>query len=312
MKPFYAPPQTDRLAAVPASSRHDGFTLLELLFIVAVISVLAAISVPNFLEAQTRSKIARTEQQIEILADALEAYQLDQGDLPPNLVTDADYFMTLARLLEPDTSATSETPQPSPPMSVGAGPGRGSSPSPGLARPVPGMYGGMFPGQSPWPLFPMANSRTLTHLTTPIAYCAQDVVRLNDSFHPRSWNDSSPVPSADSDLPTTATQKQRDLETIQRWRNWPGILYWRLDPPTSLPDEKPCALLMSYGPDAKLDCALTSAGLRLTPYDPTNGTTSDGTLFRFVPRQPGWFQLNYGPKPVPEIQPEEEGDLPEE
>lgn len=311
MKPFCAPPQTDRLAAVPASSRHGGFTLLELLFIVAVISVLAAISVPNFLEAQTRSKIARTEQQFEVLADAIEAYQIDQGDLPPNLVTDADYLATLARLLEPDTSATSETPQPSPPMSVGAGSGRVSSPSPGLARPVPGMYGQAFPGQSPWPLFPMANSRTLTRLTTPIAYCAPDVVRLNDSFHPRSWNEFPPASFADSDLPTTATQKQRDLETIQRWRSWSGILYSRLDPPASAPGEKPCALLMSYGPAAKLDCALTTAGLRFTPYDPTNGTTSDGTLFRFVPRQPGWFQLNYGPKPVPEIQPEEEGVLPE-
>jgi Tfp pilus assembly protein PilE len=61
-----------------------GFTLIELLIIVATITILAAIAVPNFLEAQTRSKVARTHMDMAELAHALEAYRIDHGASTPN------------------------------------------------------------------------------------------------------------------------------------------------------------------------------------------------------------------------------------
>lgn len=63
-----------------------GFTLIELLIVVAIIAILAAIAVPNFLEAQTRSKVARAVADMRTLATAIEAYAVDQNsDYPFDL-----------------------------------------------------------------------------------------------------------------------------------------------------------------------------------------------------------------------------------
>jgi prepilin-type N-terminal cleavage/methylation domain-containing protein len=55
----------------------NGFTLIELLIVVAIIAILAAIAVPNFLEAQTRAKVSRMRADLRSLAVAEEAYTLD-------------------------------------------------------------------------------------------------------------------------------------------------------------------------------------------------------------------------------------------
>jgi prepilin-type N-terminal cleavage/methylation domain-containing protein len=64
--------------------RETAFTLIELLVAVAIIGILAAIAVPNFLEAQTRSKVARVRADLRTVATALEAYRVDNGDYPPS------------------------------------------------------------------------------------------------------------------------------------------------------------------------------------------------------------------------------------
>ena len=54
-----------------------AFTLIELLIVVAIIAILAAIAVPNFLEAQTRSKVARAMSDMRTVHMAISAYTVD-------------------------------------------------------------------------------------------------------------------------------------------------------------------------------------------------------------------------------------------
>jgi len=60
----------------------DAFTLIELLIVVAIIAILAAIAVPNFLEAQVRAKISRARTDMRSVATALESYRVDNNQYP--------------------------------------------------------------------------------------------------------------------------------------------------------------------------------------------------------------------------------------
>ncbi|MEW6234144.1 MAG: prepilin-type N-terminal cleavage/methylation domain-containing protein [Candidatus Omnitrophota bacterium] len=62
--------------------KRKGFTLIELLIVVAIIGILAAIAVPNFLNAQVRAKIARCVSDMKSLSTALEMYRMDCNDYP--------------------------------------------------------------------------------------------------------------------------------------------------------------------------------------------------------------------------------------
>lgn len=90
-----------------------AFTLIELLIVVAIIAILAAVAVPNFLEAQVRAKVARVKTDMRTLATAMETYRLDNSGYPeyaviitppgdeiqdPAIVHGPDYFECFSRV----------------------------------------------------------------------------------------------------------------------------------------------------------------------------------------------------------------------
>lgn len=63
-------------------SRLFAFTLIELLIVVAIIGILAAIAIPNFTSAQTRAKVARAYADMRSISTALESYRVHHGTYP--------------------------------------------------------------------------------------------------------------------------------------------------------------------------------------------------------------------------------------
>lgn len=82
--------------------QRSGFTLIELLIVVAIIGILAAIAVPNFLCAQIKARVARSEADLRSLATALEMYRMDNNIYPPTPNTAGNLrFHRLAKLTSP-------------------------------------------------------------------------------------------------------------------------------------------------------------------------------------------------------------------
>ena len=65
------------------SKKKAGFTLIELMIVIAIIAILAAILVPNFLKARAQGQLTACKSNCKNLATALEMYASDHGGRYP-------------------------------------------------------------------------------------------------------------------------------------------------------------------------------------------------------------------------------------
>src|SRR5260370_2687935 len=61
------------------NKNRGGFTLVEIMIVVAIIALLAAIAVPNFLRARKRSQATRILEDLRIIDSALDQYAIESN-----------------------------------------------------------------------------------------------------------------------------------------------------------------------------------------------------------------------------------------
>jgi prepilin-type N-terminal cleavage/methylation domain-containing protein len=232
-----------------------GFTLTELLIVVSIIGILSAIAVPNFLEAQTRSKVARVNADFRALANAIESYRVDNNEYPEETDNPSKYPEEMAQLLGPLASGyyTFRTRE-----GVALSVGRDFA---NVTTPV------AYITTAPSDLFARQVSGVLT-------YCCRNAKDMKNGWV---------LTSVGPDLDLLAPGRRGNSDSTN-----PLSTAADTNSPARLADINE-AMAVSFiegapkAPAGAADLPQFRALLERLTYDPTNGTSSDGDLWRVGP-----------------------------
>ena len=82
------------------NKNRGGFTLVEIMIVVAIIALLAAIAVPNFLRARKRSQASRVLEDLRMLDAGIDQYAIEHNKATGNTV----YFTDITAYLKVGTT----------------------------------------------------------------------------------------------------------------------------------------------------------------------------------------------------------------
>lgn len=74
-----------------SSKRRGGFTLVEIMIVVAIIALLAAIAVPGFLRSRKRSQASKIINDLRMIDSAVDQYAIETGKKTGDAVGVADW-----------------------------------------------------------------------------------------------------------------------------------------------------------------------------------------------------------------------------
>jgi Tfp pilus assembly protein PilE len=237
-----------------AVKAYRAFTMVELLFVVATIAILAAISVPNFLEAQIRAKVSRAHADMATLEQGLRRYYADYNVYPQHRPEVHQFLEACSRLETVDGQTLAE---PAEARYSWTGDDPQASTRAGNSEDLITWYhnGGRDGNRSAGFPILIPASQDLSVLTTPIAYIGGQL--FADPFADIKGQPYTYVNL--SELQTSATAFTAQPGPFRRY------------------------VLLSYGPDTDSSCPYFVNPVRgpWIHYDPTNGTVSKGDILAF-------------------------------
>ena len=94
---------------------QKGFTLVELMVVIAILGVLAAIAIPRFNESTAKANTARIQADLRTIDSASVQYQADNGKMPADLAALKNYLTTdTAKLKSPKGGVYLKADKPTP------------------------------------------------------------------------------------------------------------------------------------------------------------------------------------------------------